>query len=140
MSTPETTRDLTGIGEIHALLGKGARFSGTLTFEGRVRIDGELTGQIQGDGVLVIGEGAHVEASIDVGTLIVRGGTLRGNVSARQLVEVHPQAAVYGDITAPEIDIAKGCTFEGRCSMIEARPSGDRESFEALDPAALVDE
>lgn len=113
-------RDLTGIGEIQALLGRGTRFDGKLTFEGRVRIDGALKGAIFGDGVLVIGEGAEVEADVEVGTLIVRGGTLRGNVAARQLIEIHAEGAVYGDIQAPEIDIAKGCVFEGRCTMVPA--------------------
>lgn len=114
------TRDLTGIGEIHALLGRGARFTGKLTFEGRVRIEGHLEGEILGDGVLVIGDGAEVKANVEVGTLIVRGGVLRGNVTARQLIEIHPEGAVYGDIQAPEIDISKGCVFEGRCTMIPA--------------------
>lgn len=113
-------RDLTGLGEIHALLGRGAKFEGKLTFEGRVRIEGELSGEILGDGVLVIGDGADVRASVEVGTLIVRGGVLRGNVTARQLIEIHPEGAVHGDIQAPEIDIAKGCVFEGRCTMIPA--------------------
>lgn len=120
------TRDLTGLGEIHALLGKGARFEGKLTFDGRVRIDGTLVGEIFGEGVLVIGEGGEVEASVDVGTLIVRGGTLRGNATARQLIEIHPDASVYGDIQAPEIDIAKGCVFEGRCTMV---PAIERDSL-----------
>lgn len=124
-------RDLTGLGELHALLGHGTRFEGKLTFEGRVRIDGAMKGQITSDGILVIGAGAEVEASVEVGTLIVRGGVLRGNVAARELIEIHPEAAVYGDITAPVIDIAKGCTFEGRCTMAPppARPS-DEESDE----------
>lgn len=121
-----TQRDLTGIGEIHALLGRGARFEGKLTFEGRVRIDGTLVGEILGDGVLVLGDGADVKANVEVGTLIVRGGTLRGNVAARQLIEIHPEGAVYGDIQAPEIDISKGCVFEGRCTML-AIGEGDGE-------------
>jgi len=33
--------DLTGIGELQALLGRGTKFRGKLTFEGRIRIDGE---------------------------------------------------------------------------------------------------
>lgn len=136
-----TQRDLTGIGEIHALLGRGASFSGKLTFEGRVRIDGALDGEILGDGVLVIGEGAEVRARVEVGTLIVRGGVLRGDVEARQLIEIHPEAAVYGDIRAPEIDISKGCVFEGRCTMVRApeshRPPADEEEDE---PAAVEED
>jgi cytoskeletal protein CcmA (bactofilin family) len=121
-------RDLTGIGEIQALLGPGTRFSGKLTFEGRVRIDGTLDGEIFGDGVLVIGDGADIRANVEVGTLIVRGGTLRGNVAARQLIEIHPEGAVYGDIQAPEIDISKGCVFEGRCTMVPAAEPLSEES------------
>ena len=123
-------QDLTGLGEIHALLGRGTSFEGTLSFEGRVRIDGRLRGKVFSDGILILGDGAEVEAEIEVGTLIVRGGTLRGNVTARQLIEIHAEGAVHGDITAPQIDIDKGCVFEGRCTMARppepaAPPSGE---------------
>ena len=37
---------LTGLGEIHALLGRGTEFEGVLAFEGRVRIDGRFKGRI----------------------------------------------------------------------------------------------
>ena len=33
--------------EISALLGRGTRFEGKLSFEGRVRIDGAFTGEIR---------------------------------------------------------------------------------------------
>ncbi len=114
-------QDLTGLGEIQALLGRGTAFEGILSFEGRVRIDGRFTGKVFSEGILILGDGAEVEAEIEVGTLIVRGGTLRGNVIARQLIEIHAEGAVHGDITAPQIDIDKGCVFEGKCTM--ARPA-----------------
>ena len=115
----EQNQDLTGLGEIHALLGRGTEFQGVLCFEGRVRIDGKFEGEVHSDGILVLGDGAEVEARIEVGTLIVRGGTLRGDVVARQLIEIHAEGAVHGDITAPQIDIDKGCVFEGKCTMAE---------------------
>lgn len=103
--------------EIRALIGRGTRFEGRLVFEQRARIEGAVRGEIWGEGILVLGEGADVDAKIEVGTLIVRGGTLRGEVSARELIEVHPEAKVYANITAPVVDLAKGCVFEGRCTM-----------------------
>ena len=117
-------RDLTGLGERQALLGRGTRFEGLLTFEGRVRVDGEVKGEIKSEGLLVLGDGSNVDATIEVGTLIVRGGTLRGSVVARELIEIHEGAQVHADITAPEIDIAKGSLFDGRCSMVPAAPRG----------------
>ncbi len=125
-------KDLTGLGEIHALLGRGTSFEGTLAFEGRVRIDGRFSGNVFSDGILILGDGAEVEADIEVGTLIVRGGTLRGNVVARQLIEVHAEGAVHGDITAPQIDIDKGCVFEGKCTMARAEDPLTTSSSELL--------
>ncbi len=113
-------KDLSGLGEINALLGRGTEFEGVLAFEGRVRIDGRFSGRIHSDGILVLGDGAEVQAEVEVGTLIVRGGTLRGNVIARQLIEIHAEGRVHGDIAAPQIDIDKGSVFEGKCTMTGA--------------------
>lgn len=106
-----------GAKEIHALLGVGTRYEGKLLFEGRVRIDGRFQGEIVSDGVLIVGHGAEVDAKINVGTLIVQGGSVRGDVRAAELVEIHAPGRVDGDIEAPELFIEKGVVFEGRCVM-----------------------
>ncbi len=105
-----------GQGEINTLLGKGSTFEGKLTFEGTVRIDGALSGEIFSDHVLVVGEGAMVKAKIEVGTLIVEG-TVEGNIKAAQLVELHAPAKVRGNIETPSLFIDKGVIFEGACKM-----------------------
>lgn len=132
LRTPMAQKDLTGLGEIQALLGRGTEFEGLLAFEGRVRIDGKFTGKIRSEGILILGDGAEVEADVEVGTLIVRGGVLRGNVTARQLIEIHAEGAVHGDVAAPTIDIDKGCTFEGKVTMLE-EPEEPRSGSAPLD-------
>ena len=102
--------------EIHTLLGRGTSFEGKLTFEGTVRIDGRLSGEVFSDDVLVIGEGAQVKAKIEVGTLIVEGN-VEGNIHASQLVELHAPARVRGNIETPQLYIDKGVIFEGNCKM-----------------------
>lgn len=109
--------DLTGLSEINALLGAGTEYEGKLVFQGRVRVDGRFVGEISGTDVLILGATAQVQANIDVGTLIVLGGTLRGDVVARRLVELHAPGAVHGDIQTPQLFIDKGATFTGTCSM-----------------------
>jgi cytoskeletal protein CcmA (bactofilin family) len=110
-------KDLTSLGEINALLGRGAEFEGKLTFTGRVRIDGRFRGEIFSDDVLILGDDAEVHADIEVGTLIVRGGTLHGNVRASQLVEIHSPGKVHGNIHAPQLYVDRGVVFDGRCTM-----------------------
>ena len=109
------------MGEINTLLGRGTAFEGKLTFEGTVRIDGHLTGEIFSDDILVVGEGAQVRAKIDVGTLIVEGN-IDGNIKAGKLVELHPPARVRGNIETPQLYIGKGVIFEGACKMEGVAP------------------
>ena len=103
--------------EITALLGRGTRFEGKLHFEGRVRIDGAFRGEIRSPDVLIIGEGAEVEAEIEVGTVIVKGGVVQGNVRAAQSIELYVPAKVSGTLHSPEIFMDKGVQFSGTCTM-----------------------
>jgi cytoskeletal protein CcmA (bactofilin family) len=104
------------LGEITTLLGRGATFEGKLTFEGTVRIDGRFKGEVFTDDVLVIGEGAHVEAEIDVGEIIIQG-TVVGNIKAKRSIEIHAPGRVKGDLNTPSLQIDKGVIFEGRSFM-----------------------
>jgi cytoskeletal protein CcmA (bactofilin family) len=104
------------MGEITTLLGRGATFEGKLTFEGTVRIDGRFRGEVFTDDVLVIGEGAIVEAEIDVGEVIIQG-TVVGNIKAKRSIEIHAPGRVKGDIHTPSLQIDKGVIFEGRSFM-----------------------
>lgn len=106
-------------GEITTLLGRGASFEGKLTFEGTVRIDGRFKGEVFSDDVLVIGEGAQVEAQIDVGEIIVQG-TVVGNITAKRSIEIHAPGRVKGDLHTPSLQIDKGVIFEGRSFMEQA--------------------
>lgn len=129
-------RDLTGMTELHALLGRGTEFEGKLSFEGRVRIDGKLRGEIFGDGVLILGPSAEIRASIDVAALIVRGGSIWGDIKAARSVELYAPARVVGDISTVQLYLDKGVTFEGRSIVLEARtskPPSD-ESEPAVEP------
>lgn len=109
--------DLRAPREITALLGQGASYQGKLTFEGRVRIDGEFDGEVFSPGTLVIGEGAEIRGTLDVGVLIVLGGEVWGKVHARELVEVHAAAVVHADVETPQVFIDRGAIFDGRCTM-----------------------
>ncbi len=106
-------------GELNALLGRGARFTGKLAFEGKVRIDGTFEGEVISDGILIVGDEAEVTATLEVGTLIVRGGTVRGDVRAASTIEVYAPSRVYGNLTAAEVFIDKGVIFEGAVKMTE---------------------
>jgi cytoskeletal protein CcmA (bactofilin family) len=130
MNAPAHQKE-TVVGEINTLLGQGSEFDGKLAFEGTVRIDGTLRGQVVSDDVLVVGEGAEVEADIEIGEIIIQG-TVKGNIRAKRSVEILAPGRVVGDITTPTLQIDKGVIFEGSCHMdspSEGFSAGSYSSF-----------
>ena len=121
--------------EITALLGRGTRFEGKLYFEGRVRIDGVFAGEIKSDDTLIIGDGAEVNAEIDVATVIVKGGSVHGNIRAKTSLEIHAPAKLVGNIHSPSVFIDRGVEFQGSCRMdpVEERASSEKAEKAARD-------
>ena len=103
-------------GEIRAFLGEGTSFSGTLRFEGTVRLDGQFEGDVSGGDLLIIGETATVRADINVGSLVV-GGRVEGNIVARKRVEILPTAQVSGSIKTTSLIVCDGAALNGSCEM-----------------------
>src|SRR5881397_3947664 len=90
-----------------AFLGKGTRIVGKLTFEGSVRIEGQIEGEINAQDALTIGEGAMVKAKI-IGTSIVVHGQVTGDVAAKTRLELRAPSKVVGNISTPNLVIQEG--------------------------------
>ncbi|MHB8907896.1 MAG: bactofilin family protein [Syntrophales bacterium] len=105
--------------EVRAFLGKGAEFTGKLMFNGSVRIDGDFKGDIFGNGTLVIGEGAEVEADIRVDNVLV-SGEVRGQIDVKKSLKIYAPGKLFGDVNAPAFSIEEGAFFEGTCHMIRS--------------------
>ena len=106
--------------DFDTILSPDISFSGTLNFEKPFLIRGRLSGNIAAKGFLVVDEEAVVEANIDASRVIIRG-SVKGNVTASEKVEVAVTGKLVGNVTAPEIFMETGCVFNGRCTMTQRR-------------------
>lgn len=111
--------------ETITLLDKGCEFQGKLSFEGVVRIDGSFQGEIFSQDHLIIGEGAKVEATIQVGKLEV-GGYFKGKIIARDELVVHSTGRIEGEVETKELEAHHGCILDGSLKMSGMRDSGLR--------------
>jgi len=102
--------------DFDTILSQDIDFSGTLNFEKPFLIRGKMSGDIIARGILVIDEEAVVEANINASRVVIRG-SVKGNVSASEKVEVTITGKLVGNVTAPEIFMETGCVFNGRCTM-----------------------
>ena len=91
-------------------------FSGKLTFEGVVRIDGKFEGEIFTEDLLLVGPGAEVKATLNVGSVVING-SVEGDVVAKASVEIKAPGRLRGNIVTPTLVIEKGVTFDGTCKM-----------------------
>jgi cytoskeletal protein CcmA (bactofilin family) len=102
--------------EVNAYLGRGSRVSGKLNFDGTVRVDGHVEGEISAQDTLIVGERAVVTATIS-GTTVVIKGKVTGDINAKKRVEIRAPGKLYGNIVTPSLVIHEGVIFEGQCSM-----------------------
>ncbi len=100
----------------NTFIGKGSEFVGKLTFEGTVRIDGKVDGEIYSKGTLIVGPEAEVSAKINVDTVFL-SGLVRGNITAGKKIVLKAPGRLFGNIKSPVLVVEEGVIFEGNCKM-----------------------
>jgi cytoskeletal protein CcmA (bactofilin family) len=102
--------------EARAYLDKGSKISGKLFFEGPIRIDGQVDGEISASDAVVVGETAVITAQIRAASVVI-AGKVSGDIIAGKRVEIRPTAKVFGNLTSPVLVVHDGALFEGHCTM-----------------------
>ncbi|MDR2501016.1 MAG: polymer-forming cytoskeletal protein [Treponema sp.] len=106
--------------DFDTILSPDIDFSGTLNFEDPFLIRGRVSGNIETAGLLVIDEAAVVDADIRASTVVIRG-SVTGDVTASEKVELSLTGRLTGNVSTPKIAMEAGCVFNGRCSMPETQ-------------------
>lgn len=106
-----------GTGEENfTFLGKGVDFKGVVNFDGTIRIDGRLEGEIHTSGTLVVGEYAVIKGTISAGT-VVTSGKINGTITAAEKIQILKPGVLIGDIRTPSISVEEGSHVHGMCDM-----------------------
>lgn len=103
--------------ESFTFLGKGSNFKGIVTFEGTIRIDGRLEGEIHTKGTLVVGEHAVIEGDVSA-DVVISGGRVTGNIIAKEKVQLLSTGIVLGTIKTPLLSVEEGVRFMGNCETV----------------------
>ncbi len=112
--------------EITAFLGKGTEFKGVLSFDGTIRVDGRVEGEVISKDTLIAGDEAHLQGEITVGT-IISSGKIVGNVNASQKVHILAPGVIEGNIRTPKLIIEEGVTFDGKCEMAGVQKGAEQK-------------
>ena len=105
-------------GRIDSLVGAGTKVAGDVTFDGGLRVDGEIKGNVTSNSsdqhsMLVVSEHARIEGEISVSHLVING-TVIGPLFSSELLELQAHARVTGDVQYNTIEMHLGAVVQGR--------------------------
>jgi cytoskeletal protein CcmA (bactofilin family) len=98
-------------------IGKSVVIKGELTGSEDLTIEGQVEGTIQlREHALTIGPNGKIKAQIFAKSVIILG-SVNGNVTASEKVDIRDNGSVDGDIISPRVAIAEGAHFRGSVDM-----------------------
>lgn len=104
------------------LLGKtnriveGTRIKGNIYSVADFRLDGELTGNFQCEGKIVIGPAGIVIGDIDCKSADIEG-RFSGKIQVVELLNVKSTANIYGEVSVGKLSVEPGAGFSASCTM-----------------------
>ncbi|ADL68598.1 bactofilin family protein [Thermoanaerobacterium thermosaccharolyticum] len=102
--------------KIDTIIGKNTTIEGNIKSQGTMRIDGNVTGKIEVQGSMIIGDNSKIEADIKADNISI-SGEITGNLTVKNQVQITSNGKVYGDIEVQNLIIDEGAIFEGKCKM-----------------------
>ena len=103
---------------IHTLIGAGAFIKGDLRLEGFIRLDGDVDGNVETSGRIIIGEQARIRGNIHALSAAVNG-IVEGDITAPEGITLFSSASVRGDIITKKIRVEENVFVQGHCIVLE---------------------
>jgi cytoskeletal protein CcmA (bactofilin family) len=108
-------------GEV-TVISRPSKIEGAIRGSADVIVEGRVKGSIETNGSVVVVEAGTVDAKIQARSVTI-AGTVRGDVSATEKIELKPTANARGNIFAQRIIIKEGAVFEGQVVMKGDKPA-----------------
>ena len=109
-------RTLDHVGDFTTMLGPESVYMGVFQGKDNHIIYGEVQGECDLEGILVLGEGSRWKGNIRAANIVI-AGRVEGDIQATNKLELAKTAHVRGKITSPVVAIARGAVHEGGIRM-----------------------
>ncbi len=106
-----------------------SEIDGVFKTEHDLRVEGKMSGTIRCEGVLIVAEGALVDAEIDASSIVV-AGEMSGTIRCRGRLEIRSSGIVRGDVKTGALVIHEGARYEGQIAM---EPSSNEDESVQLE-------
>ena len=114
---------------INSIIGNGSSIRGDIKINGFMRIDGDLEGNLETTGNVLVGENARIAGNITARSITV-GGIIKGNVVAPEQVHLLSSSIVIGDIQTRRFQADENVIVHGHCISLYDETEYDSASAE----------
>lgn len=121
--------------KVNLVIGKDTYFKGSIKAKGLIRIDGEMEGEIDTQGDVIIGEGGRVNLDLKARHVAI-AGRFEGNLEAVGKLEIRSSGIVVGSVKTNAVVLDDGAIFSGNLEMKEK----DQQVKPLLKRVGAVDE
>lgn len=98
------------------MIGPGTKIVGNIETNGDIRIDGNIEGNVNSKGKVVVGANGFVKGEVVCSNAEI-SGTLNGKMAVNELLSLKSSSKVSGDIKSGKLSIEPGAIFSGTCTM-----------------------
>lgn len=106
------------------LIAKGTRITGDIVSDGDLRVDGEISGNLETKGRLVIGASGRIDGEIRCKSSEISGAH-KGKLFVGELLSLKASSNVSGEIVTGKLSIEPGAYFAGTCTMSDEPTSNE---------------
>ena len=95
---------------------EGTIIKGDIISQADFRLDGELTGNFQTKGKIVIGPAGSVTGDIVCKNADIEG-KYKGKIQVLEILNVKNKASIYGEVICGKLSVEPGADFSASCMM-----------------------
>lgn len=121
---------------INTLIGSGSFVSGDIRINGFLRIDGDIKGNIETTGNIIIGEKARIMGNITAASAII-GGIVIGDINAPKQIKLLSTSAVIGDVITKNLQVEETVVVHGHCISLSNDDNFNTASEKLLNERAI---
>ncbi len=105
-------------GTLYNALTSGSKVIGTIVADSDIRIDGQVDGDLQCTGKVVIGKSGFLKGTLTCQNAEVHG-TITGKICVSETLTLHVTSKIEGEVKTRTLVVEPGAIFNGTCAMGE---------------------
>lgn len=121
------------------LIADDVEITGSMKCSGGVKMAGKLNGDLSCAGEVLVEKGAAIKGNVAAASIVVLG-MIKGNIVAKERIELKGTARVAGDIKAKRLVVEEGVTLIGKSEITASDSSAGDAAAEIELPVSKFDD